>query len=947
MSDETIAPEVDIQGTEESVAKLNALGEAGQAAFDKIATAASQVGNASEGIQKMTEGGAAAFQQLSAAGAEAFSKILESATSGNFTGLVTHMFGELAGTITDVTQKAVEFVEAQASVAETMSNLAEATGMTVAEIGGLRDAFASVGISTNGFERSIGRLSITIGREWSQIQQSVRTSADAQTGAMLQVESATFAVQKAYTSMGMALSSASQTAAHDAMSIQEAALGLRKASSELADFAMTARSNSLSVESAQLALIRARMNLAKDEGHAPSEADEKALKLEQDKLAVKDAELKLDEAKSKKAKEGLEMEEKVLNVKKARMAVADAEQKQQEDAVKAQERIKDAAMGIDKAQLARSEASEKQHEQDLKNIPQIAREVEQVAEGHKKWSDVINHTEISAGNLTKALILASKAGGEEPVAMDVFKKMSELFAHMGNDADSMNKKLEIVQQTMGAGFRAGQASAAQLLAVLERGPAALDKFMKEAEAFSKIKFSGFNLEGAYESLKEFNSAASQFSAAFDQVKTRMAAVLSIPMTEYFTQLKNSLITDGSALNTFMKMLGDIVGRIAEIGKSAMGAIGAVIEAINAVINAISRLTGLKPETVMEALAAAAITANGGLLRIAETLVVLIARLALLGAGIGAVVQGVGYIYAAYLKLTGGAKDWNEALDNNILKLGKLLAQSSLGALGIKAENTVVGLNDKQMKDMGVKSSVDDQAAAANAKAADKERERSKQDPHVYIPPDKAKDDSGSKDAAAATKDAAAASKDAAAANKDAASAGKEAGTAGAAAATKTESAGSSLSGAASALGAVAAAFGTVIANIANGRSPSAVDGKAGGGKISGPGGPTDDSAGLFALSDGEYVVRSAAVSHYGEGLFAALNNLSVGGFATGGIVGSGARAPSVSGGSAHAAQSVLNLTIDGQQFNGLKAPEHVASKLKTFAVNRQSSSAGKSPSWLR
>ena len=63
-----------------------------------------------------------------------------------------------------------------------------------------------------------------------------------------------------------------------------------------------------------------------------------------------------------------------------------------------------------------------------------------------------------------------------------------------------------------------------------------------------------------------------------------------------------------------------------------------------------------------------------------------------------------------------------------------------------------------------------------------------------------------------------------------------------------------------------------------------IGGRAFGGPISGPGGPTDDAAGIFALSDGEYVVRSAAVSKYGVDFMNALNAGAIGQFATGGLV---------------------------------------------------------------
>jgi hypothetical protein len=60
--------------------------------------------------------------------------------------------------------------------------------------------------------------------------------------------------------------------------------------------------------------------------------------------------------------------------------------------------------------------------------------------------------------------------------------------------------------------------------------------------------------------------------------------------------------------------------------------------------------------------------------------------------------------------------------------------------------------------------------------------------------------------------------------------------------------------------------------------------RAHGGLITGPGGPTADQAGLFALSAGEYVVRAAAVQHLGLPFLDALNSLDVAGMSAGGAV---------------------------------------------------------------
>ena len=65
-------------------------------------------------------------------------------------------------------------------------------------------------------------------------------------------------------------------------------------------------------------------------------------------------------------------------------------------------------------------------------------------------------------------------------------------------------------------------------------------------------------------------------------------------------------------------------------------------------------------------------------------------------------------------------------------------------------------------------------------------------------------------------------------------------------------------------------------------------GRAMGGFITGPGGPTDDTAGLFALSNGEYVVRAASVAKYGKAFF---DDLNIGKLASGGYVSTGSVPP--------------------------------------------------------
>ena len=120
-------------------------------------------------------------------------------------------------------------------------------------------------------------------------------------------------------------------------------------------------------------------------------------------------------------------------------------------------------------------------------------------------------------------------------------------------------------------------------------------------------------------------------------------------------------------------------------------------------------------------------------------------------------------------------------------------------------------------------------------------------------------------------------------------------------------------------------------------------GRASGGPVSGPGTGTSDTAGLFALSHGEFVVRAASVQKYGIDLFNALNGLEFPGMAMGGLV----QPIRMAGGGKVPSSSVLNLSIDGTHFDGLRAPENVADKIKTYAINRQTAQTGKKPSWVR
>ena len=141
--------------------------------------------------------------------------------------------------------------------------------------------------------------------------------------------------------------------------------------------------------------------------------------------------------------------------------------------------------------------------------------------------------------------------------------------------------------------------------------------------------------------------------------------------------------------------------------------------------------------------------------------------------------------------------------------------------------------------------------------------------------------------------------------------------------------------------------------------------------VRGPGTGTSDSI-MARLSNGEFVMRAAAVRKYGPQFFEALNRLrhSVPKFATGGLVTMPKMQPFNIGGIVDSlthgmqytvprfadgglvavpAQSQgrpITLSIDGRTFDGLTASEKTAEDLSRYATNRRLKSAGRKPGWV-
>lgn len=113
--------------------------------------------------------------------------------------------------------------------------------------------------------------------------------------------------------------------------------------------------------------------------------------------------------------------------------------------------------------------------------------------------------------------------------------------------------------------------------------------------------------------------------------------------------------------------------------------------------------------------------------------------------------------------------------------------------------------------------------------------------------------------------------------------------------------------------------------------------KAGGGLLTGPGSGTSDSI-LARVSNGEYVIRAAAVRKLGLARLRAINQGRLPGFADGGLISSSVAGLPRPASSAGGASRVLNLTLPGVGSFEMQAQEAVADALeravRTTALKR-------------
>lgn len=295
---------------------------------------------------------AAAFDKMADAGERAFEALSRAFEHGatSFAGLATALVG-IGASFAIAGVGIFEFVKHTEEGVSALSDLAEAAGTTTEEMSGIKAAFAAGGVSSGQLEQAFKRLSISIQQSWTEIKQASRQSADQLKGDALSVSNAQLALGDA----------------------------LRKVANIERDQAVQAKQNLAGVAGAQQTLNELNSKRLASLGVDTSALDDQLAK-NREMLAIKQAQLALEQAKTKQAEDAANAEDEALKAanaaKLARITLNQAERKEQDD---------------------------------IKNdINNVAKAVKEVADGN---SGALNSINASAENIAKGIIKSAADSG--------------------------------------------------------------------------------------------------------------------------------------------------------------------------------------------------------------------------------------------------------------------------------------------------------------------------------------------------------------------------------------------------------------------------------------------------------------------------------------------------------------------------------------------------------
>ena len=895
MALEEVVQAISLEGGDQIVAQLNKLAEIGEDTFNRIT--------------KAIEGGSGGF----------------AAFGEGIAGVATAFAAATAAT--------VAFVESQDRAITSLSALAHSFGTSIAGIEGIKQGFEEVGVSGTMLERGLGRMQLIINNQWSGIARSVRESATAQARDQLSIQEAVLGTEKAVEALSEANTHASVLNVHQSQEQARGAAALEAAQQKVATMGAHQAEDRVSAANSVWAAEQ-RLREVNNPGSV-SKAEKRNLERAEAQATLEKARQAQAELPAKQALEQLQAQNALAEAQQKQTELAT---KQHEEQVKSQNAVKEAVLAVEKARIAETEAAQKSHDLDLKNLPKIAAQLNSIAHGQSGVKGAIDLTQVSAQHLSQAMILA--AGGidglNKPQGIEVFTKLTQVFHGLGEGADAMNVKMELVQRLMSAGFRGGGASLAEMVTALDKGGMYFDNLIKKIEK-SDYALTQFDESAAKDTVAAFET----LEGTFGRVSEKLAALASPTITAWLNGIVESIENSDGILHIFIEGIQGVGAAFGAAITGVQNFATKIDEALNfdkgqsmkLILGAILVIIGLCASAFLAwpAIFLIVITAIGEIAKHWDQVKAILGPIGEIFRGWGIILNGIiGIIGSMIDKLreflglqdkahpatpgsptmgAGESSGLSDTRDYNPAAPAGVAGFSRGGLAGARRGYALGGLVGA-IRGFAGGGGVGGKAQLYGTANVDVDPIYWDGGPGDTGPvqldwhPEWQKfvgTDKWGIEWYAENRYGNILEVDPEAAEKIRRHPSKR---------TKVLSSGSF---------------------------------HAEGGHITGPGSGTSDSI-LARLSNGEFVVRAAAVRAYGADMFERLNNMQFSGFAMGGPVLAGVRPAS---GGSQKAGSTLNLSIDGQHFDGLHAPHDVAEKLTDFAIRRQTSSAGRAPSWMR
>lgn len=424
-----------------------------------------------------------ALNNLAATGAEAFAKIAEAASSGDFTGLATMLGGPVAGAITKIVELTIEWIDTSAQAVAATAAVGEAFGTTYSQTQELATGFAAVGVTGEQLQRAMQRTASEIARSWSTIEQNAREAPVKEEAAAEHIVDANQRIADAKNKAASTSGEWANKLTADALSVQQAWINLSFAVEEMAEKMtrgfQSVSSASTSVKEAQLHLDELQsgeQDPSKDQGFADRE---KAIQLEKAKQGVSQAEERQREAETSANKTA---QTSAMEIPQAQLRVAEAQLKAQEDtreaayaSAKADEDIAKAITGLKEAVNAAFNAML----HDLDNVASALKS------GNAQTLAQVSPTEIFRS--IEKLAGQDYAGGGAPTGLQTMAETQKLMQQPGGAGLSYAQNTALMQQ-FGFTGRGGSPTSAEALKAFQTGsPLDLQKLAAEKPTAAQTK----------------------------------------------------------------------------------------------------------------------------------------------------------------------------------------------------------------------------------------------------------------------------------------------------------------------------------------------------------------------------------------------------------------------------------------------------------------------------